>query len=212
MKKKLLLFIYFISFIVFSQQKTFQIEWDGYQKLATKHFSLEVPSFNKEYFSYDTTKGLSFISQWESTTAINQASAVLSNIQYEVISKAELKDLNLLRIPSKPVFVLKNSNARNKQFVYFELTPIIKEANGSFKKITAFTINYSNAGNNSINTARQNQVKLGLSNSVLNSGEWYKFYIDTTGVFKLSRNFLYHTELKYISLFLECMKTVWGKR
>ena len=190
MKKKVLLFIYLISFVVLSQKKTFQIDWDGFQKLGNENFSMEVPSFNKEYFSFDLDTGLLFISQWESNSSIDETSAVLSNVQYKTISTADLKDLDLSKIPNKLVYKLKNSEARNKQYVYFELVPIIKDSNGSYKKVTAFTVNYSNGRINSRTAVQTNKLNLAVSNSVLGSGEWYKFYIDTTGVFKLSRNFL----------------------
>ena len=65
-----------------------------------------------------------------------------------------------------------------------EVSPIIND-NGVIKKITSFNITYSSG--NSGRTGLGTQV---ITNSVLRSGEWYKFYVDTTGVFKLSKSFL----------------------
>ena len=36
----------------------------------------------------------------------------------------------------------------------------------------------------------------GITNSVLKSGEWYRFYVDTTGVFKISKGFLQQLGVK----------------
>ena len=65
------------------------------------------------------------------------------------ISRNELKDLDINKIPNKLKFSLKNSIARNKQFALFQVSPIIKDANGGFKKITSFTINYTTVSSNS---------------------------------------------------------------
>jgi len=65
-----------------------------------------------------------------------------------------------------------------------EISPIIND-NDVLKKITSFTVQYGNSRSNTISF--DSQI---VTNSVLNQGEWYKFYIDTTGVFRLSKNFL----------------------
>ena len=53
------------------------------------------------------------------------------------------------------------------------------------KKVTAFTVSYNNT-----TTSRSTSRTREITNSVLSQGEWYKFYVDTTGVFKLTKNFL----------------------
>jgi len=189
MKKKLLLFVFFISALAFSQQKSFNVDWADFQTLSIGDFSIKVPSFNKENFSFDLDEGLQFVSQWKISGFINESSVTLSNVTYSNISKNDLKDLDLSKIPNKVVFQLKNSKARSEQFAFFQLSPIIKDNTGSYKKIVSFTINYNTTTNNSNALSRVAQVKQ-ITNSVLSSGEWYKFYVDTTGVYKLSRGFL----------------------
>jgi hypothetical protein len=186
MKEKILLFTFFISLFVFSQQKSYKINWDGFQNLSIGNYSINIPAFNKENFSFDLEEGLQFVAQWKSSTNIDETNAVLTNVQYSIISARDLKDLDLTKIPNKLVYKLKNAKARNKQFAFFQLSPIIKE-NGIFKKVTSFTIVYNTKPSN---TAYLNKISKVLTNSVLNSGEWYKFYVDTTGIFKISRSFL----------------------
>ncbi len=189
MKKKLLLFTFFITTFIFSQQKRYNIDWAEFQTLSIGDYSIQIPSFNKENFSFDLEEGLKFVSQWKIAGYINESNVTLSNVTYSDISKSDLKDLDLNKIPNKLVFQLKNSKARNDQFAFFQLSPIIKDGNGIYKKVTSFTINYNTTGNNSSSLNRVSKVKQ-ITSSVLNSGEWYKFYVDTTGVFKLSRSFL----------------------
>ena len=175
---------------MFSQQKQYTINWEGIKTISGGSYSLKIPAFNPENFSYDFNEGLQFITQWKLTTPINESSISVDNVRYTVISKADLKDLDLSTIATKLKFSLKNSKARDKQFAFFQLSPIIKDANGSYKKVVSFQINY----NTNVNRTRASNKTKGFSkvitNSVLSSGEWYKFYVDTTGVFRISKSFL----------------------
>ena len=68
--------------------------------------------------------------------------------------------------------------------MYLEISPIIKD-NGVYKKITSFTASYTTSNSN--NRTLEPQV---ITNSVLSAGSWYRFYVDKTGVFRLSKSFL----------------------
>ncbi|WP_452226106.1 type IX secretion system sortase PorU [Lacinutrix cladophorae] len=185
MKKNLLLLTLILPFVVFAQQQTFQITWQDYQTISNGEFSIEVPSFNKEHFNYSLDNGMQFVAQWKISNLINESSVSLSQVAYASISLNELKGVDLKTIPNRIKFSLNNSIARDKRNAYLTVSPIIKE-NGTYKKITSFTVNY-----NSTNGSRfSNTSRTEITNSVLSSGEWYRFYVDTTGVFKISKNFL----------------------
>ena len=184
MKKIIFLFTIFICFSTFSQTKNFIINWNGTKVLSTETSSVEVPFFNEESFNFSVSEGLTFFSQWKSNGLINEDSAKLVNIKYNSITESDLKDIKKNTIPSKIQFSLTNSISRNEQAVLLEVSPIIND-NGVYKKIIAFTIQYNSSRTNNISFNSQ-----AISNSVLDQGEWYKFYVDTTGVFRLSKNFL----------------------
>ncbi|GAA4805442.1 type IX secretion system sortase PorU [Litoribaculum gwangyangense] len=191
MKKKILLLLFLFSIVIYGQQKKYTIVWNDSKVLSGDSFSIEIPSFNKEYFIYDFNDGLLFVDQWETKSFIDESSITVSNVSYSTINKADLKDLDINSLPNKLVFSLKNSVSRNKQYTNFQLSPIIKEANGTFKKVTSFQINYKNGINtNRTSVSRKNFGSKLFSNSVLRSGDWYRFYVDTTGVFKLTKGFL----------------------
>lgn len=190
MKERFLLFTFFITFLVFSQQKRYDIIWEGSQTMSTGSYTITVPAFNKDNFSYDLLEGLQFIDQWKISGFVDEANAAVSNVTYATIAKNELKDLKTDNIPSKLSFSLKNSISRNEHFALFQVSPIIKDDNGGFKKITSFTLNYTIVSSNSRAALGKASKLLGVTNSVLSSGEWYRFYVDTTGVFKLSKGFL----------------------
>lgn len=191
MKTYILLFFAFVSFFGFSQQKRFEIDWQGTILLQTSNSSIEVPSFDKKHFNFDYSTGISFFAQWDITMPINENSIELTNISYTNISISELKSLPLNTIPNTVKFNFKNTKARGKQTAFIELSPIIKE-NGVYKKITGFTVNYNTGSSNSsvFNATLSSQSTQAISNSVLSSGSWHKFYVEKSGVYRLSRSFL----------------------
>ncbi|GAA4887954.1 type IX secretion system sortase PorU [Flaviramulus aquimarinus] len=181
-----------VSTVVLAQQKKYTVIWEGSKTLSGGSYSVEVPSFNKDHFTYNFEDGVLFIDQWETKSSVNEPSITLSNVSYQTISKANLKDLEADKIPNTLEYSLKNSVSRNKRYVLFQLSPIVKDVNGGYKKVVSFQINYKNG----VTVSRQSSLSKNfggsrvVSNSVLNSGEWYRFYVDTTGVFKLSKSFL----------------------
>ncbi|MCR8666678.1 type IX secretion system sortase PorU [Aestuariibaculum sp. M13] len=191
MKEKILLVLLFICVFAFGQQKQFTITWESSKKISSDTYSIELPGFNDENFSYDFSEGLQFVSQWVTSGVVNESSVAVSNVVYASISKQEFKDLDESTIPSKLKFSLKNAIARDKRYVLFQISPIIKDTNGTYKKVMSFQINYTLGGSTSrTNVSSKTYATKARTNSVLSSGEWYKFYVDTTGVFKLSKSFL----------------------
>ena len=184
MKIKLLLLSFLTFLIANSQQKHFEIVWKGTTILKTDISKKEVPAFDSEHFNYDDVKGLTFFAQWDESTLVDEKSVQITDVSYQNMSKTELKGLSTENLPNSPVVLLRNIKNRNKRYVYLEVSPIINE-NGVVKRITSFNISYKSA-----NVFRESLQVQGITNSVLSSGEWYKFYVDTTGVFKLTKSFL----------------------
>jgi hypothetical protein len=187
MKNRYSIILLLFSTFIFGQQKQFNINWNGTEVLETASQKIEVPAFDADHFSYNQEKGLSFYTEWESNgTSIDANSVQLSNVVYSTISVVDLKDLNTDLIPLSVKYKFYNTNARGKRSHYFELSPIIKDR-GVYKKIESFTLIYSSASSrltNSVMTTNE------ITNSVLSTGDWYRFYIEETGVFKLTKNFL----------------------
>lgn len=187
MKKHLLVPLFFISAFMFSQQKSFDINWLQSKTLGVVKTSIKLPAFDNNHFNYDLYNGLTFFAEWDISNIVDENSIQLSNVSYAQISKSELYDLDIRTLPREPKVSLSNTSARGNLTAYLEITPIIND-NGIFKKITSFTVSYSNtsANRNSAQAADSQEI----INSVLSSGNWYRFYVDKTGVFKLSKSFL----------------------
>ncbi|HLV13940.1 MAG TPA: type IX secretion system sortase PorU, partial [Xanthomarina sp.] len=184
MKKKFLFLFFFTTLVLYSQQKQFQILWEGEKVLATESYAIKVPAFNEAHYNYDPTDGLQFVAQWEINQAVDESSVRVSNVSYANMTAKELLDIDINSLPTKLSYQLKTSVSRDQMHAFFILSPIIKEANGSIKKVTSFSVSYSNG---SLPSNRNQRM---ISNSVLNSGQWYKFYVERSGVFKITKDFL----------------------
>ena len=77
---------------------------------------------------------------------------------------------------------IKTSISRGKIYLFLDLFPIINQ-NGNFKKVNSFRFSYKKGISNKLKRQR-------IQNSVLNTGEWYRFYVDKSGIFRLNRSFL----------------------
>ena len=192
MKEKILFLLLITCTVALGQQKKYTIVWEDSKTISGGSYTIEIPSFNHENFSYSFEEGALFIDQWETNELVNESSVVISHVVYTPISKANLKDLDLNNIPDKLKFSLKNSKARGKQYVFFELSPIIKDTRNGYKKVVSFQLDYKKGATTNRVSSLSKGFKTSkvISNSVLSSGEWYRFYVDTTGVFKLSKSFL----------------------
>ncbi len=191
MKKKVLPFLLLVFSFSFAQEKIFTIDWKNSEELSYGSNKIVLPWFENTGYSFDFDYGIQFIAQWSISSELDESSLELSNVEYQSISKTDLYELDVDLIPSSPKPVLKNSNARDKRYAYLSLFPIVKGSNGTFQRIVSFQINYKfGTQNNNSSKTRTSKGSKTIYNSVLASGEWYKFYIDTTGVFKLSKGFL----------------------
>src|SRR5690606_24857509 len=104
----------------------------------------------------------------------------VSNIVYEVINREDLGSLDLNNIPTNPQASVKKSTSRDKKSLQLQLSPIIREGN-LFKKIKSLVVTPQNNQTN-FNQLNINSVP-GISNSVLSTGEWFRFYVEKSGVY-----------------------------
>ncbi|NRA91210.1 MAG: type IX secretion system sortase PorU, partial [Psychroserpens sp.] len=184
MKKLLLIPFLGCVFFTFAQQKQFSIQWDGTRLMETEAFQFEVPSFNKDNFTYFPDKGLRFSAEWVISVPVDENSVQVTNVSFSTISKGDLKGLPTKLIPKSLEFELYNAVDRGKRNALFYLSPIINE-NGVYKKVTSFTVNYQASP-----SSRSAANAPAISNSVLATGNWRRFYVERSGVFKLTKSFL----------------------
>ena len=184
MKRLLFCISLICSFIGHSQTQTFDIDWNGSIVMSTSNKAIETPSFNAENYNFSFENGLIFSGQWKTNGSIDETSAEITSIEAVEISRADLKQLPLKTIPNGPKMKVANARSRNKTNGSVEIYPIFY-SNGVLKKIIRFSIAYRMKSQLRI-LSSSNFV----SSSVLKSGSWYRFAVDTTGVHKLNKSFL----------------------
>lgn len=189
MKTLYTLTVSLICLTLFGQrQQSIVLEWNNNPLLFSNNITYAIPHFQAEYFYFDASNNTIF---FHSDIAVNDFVTYndleVSSIVYEIISKEELGSLDLNNIPTNPQTSVKKSTSRDKKSLQLQLSPIIKEGN-SFKKIKSLLITPQNNQAN-FNTFNINSVPE-ISNSVLSTGEWFRFYVEKSGVYKLSKSFI----------------------
>ena len=178
-----LLFLFIaISSIGFSQSKEININWDGHRVFSTSSAQFEIPYFNNHNFNFTPSKGISLSVQWSENIEIDHNSIVIENVTFSDITTENLKQLDKNIIPNELTYDIRTSISRGKIYLFLELFPLINQ-NGDFKKVNSFRFSYKKGVSNRLKRQR-------IQNSVLSTGEWYKFYVDKSGIFRLNRSFL----------------------
>ena len=150
-------------------------------------------------------KSVHFIDQWESTRAVDELSLQIQGLSTEVIAASQLGDLDIAKIPNSISAKLYNAVARDDRYVMLEFSPIYKDGN-SYRRVTGLTANYafaksgglgaetftgklagSKAGTNKSTTQAKNTQ---YGSSFLAQGEIFRFYVEETGVHRITRSFL----------------------
>ncbi|NMH29669.1 type IX secretion system sortase PorU [Flavobacterium silvaticum] len=186
MKQIVLILTLFASYLCTSQSGSVRLSWAQDQEFAYGDSKINIPHFDPEFMSYDLgTKSLKFQYTVKVTSAVNPQSLQITNTVYESIGTAQLGLLSQSSIPSSINTRLQSRQAREDIYASIELNPIIKD-NGSFKRLVSFDYSFTSSSSRVLSTSSINAV----SNSVLTTGDWYRFYVEKSGVYKISRGFL----------------------
>ena len=188
MKKIIYLIIFLNAAFIFAQQKgEITIHWAEKATTYVGNQKITLPQFDPLNFQFDHyTKQLYYNFKIPLNKEINENSIQITNIVYENIVVSELGDLSLSDTPTAPNATAKNTKSRTNLFAYISISPIIKEGN-TFKKIKSFS--YSLDGRENRLSSTNNEFNT-ISNSVLTSGNWYRFYVVKSGVYRITKSFL----------------------
>lgn len=125
----------------------------------------------------------SYTIHWEEAQRVDPASVQVVNVRYGMLTTKELEVINPDYIPAQLEYSIGNSEARNKFYTQFTISPIVG-ANGVYQKVESFEIQYNYSG-----TAQRNDPPT-IQNSVLANGNWFKFKVEKDGVYKIDKDFL----------------------
>jgi hypothetical protein len=190
MKKILLFVLLIISLDVIAQERhSIVLNWTKDNTYRIENYSLKIPSFQSSNFYYDDSNKSIFFKETKKTQGVfNENSLQISAIDYETISINDLGDLNSSKIPKSINATLENSFGRDLNYSVFSFSPIIID-NGVYKRVKSlsYSFSYDNAKTNQILSS---QDFVGIRNSVLSTGDWFRFYVEKTGVYRISKSFL----------------------
>lgn len=179
----------FFTITCFAQQKgDVTLDWTDNAEIAFGTYKIIVPQFKSENFQYITAnKSILYSINLPQSSQIDENSLQITNLVFETISASQLGNLDTNAIPNALNASVKTSIARDKIFAFLSLSPIIIEGK-EFKRIRSFSYYFSNAPTLK-NILETNNTTL-ISSSVLATGEWYRFYVEKSGVYKISKIFL----------------------
>ena len=77
--------------------------------------------------------------------------------------------------------------AREQALIFLSFNPIIRDGQG-FKKVKSLNFTYKFKQQNEI--VNRNLATSSIQNSVLSSGNWFRFYVEKSGVYLITKSFL----------------------
>ena len=188
MKKLLSSFVFLFSTIISAQQPgVVVVEWKDNAPVNFGDFKLNVPQFNPDNFNVDVhSRAVFFSIKTPVTSAVDANALQITNISFEPVQPSQLGDLNIAALPQNINAKIKTARARDKMFAHITFSPIIKDGN-SLKRVKSFT--YSLNPSASRPAPVYNNITT-ISNSLFASGDVYRFYVEKSGVYKISKGFL----------------------
>jgi hypothetical protein len=187
--KKALFFLYILlPLVCFSQQSgSVVLDWEDNGLVTYDSYTIKVPKFKGDSFSFNPkSKSILLNMIVPLSSSVDERSLQISNTVYEPILVSNLGQLDQRIIPSSINASLLSVKSRSSFSAILSLSPIIKGASG-YMKLVSFTYSFQLDLNK---TAIDSNRASGLSKSVLHSGDWYRFYVERSGVYKISKDFL----------------------
>ncbi len=189
MRKIITICILFLNafFAISQEQGNISLNWTDKKAISYGDNSYIVPQFNPQNCFFDAySKTLQYSLTINLNSLVNENAIQITNLVFEPIPESQLGDISTKKLPTTFKYKFKSSTARDKYLGRLIIYPIIKEGN-SFKKLISFS--YSISQNALKVNPLQNNVNA-ITNSVLSSGNWYRFYVQKSGVYKITKSFL----------------------
>ena len=188
--KKLLSILVFLALplTIGAQTKNIQIHWGNSGQTTFGQGQTQA----KGQGGIDTSESLKldlraetpqYVTQWEDSNFVDPSSLKVVNVRYGSLSAAEMEQINKDFIPNKLIYSIATTEAREKLFTVFNISPVVLN-NGSYQKVISFTVDYN------YGSSRRRVDPPPLTNSVLAQGQWFKFKVEKTGIHKIDKSFL----------------------
>ncbi len=178
----------FIYVIAISQVDKVNINWRNDNKVAkSSEENINLSQLNANYFDYDDGRqSLNYTHFFN----LNSTNYRLSNVQSVVVSEKISNQINA--IPDELSYEFKLAQGPDFTKLALILNPFYSENNSiyrivSFEVVPTATSPSSATNNRNDNLSKNNSA---VSNSIFNSGNVFKFYVENTGAHRLDFSFL----------------------
>ncbi len=171
--------IFLFCSISIAQEVRIALDWNATTSKKNKTTPNTLP------YVYKNDSGVwEYTKQWEVNQDIVASSIRLENIRYETIPSKELARLDKKGIPSTVSYNIATAQARDKKYAVLSLSPYVVQ-NGQYKRVTSAVAKYAFA-----KAGFTRNPPPPITNSLLASGNFYKFFVENTGVHQITRGFL----------------------
>ncbi|MGX7667954.1 type IX secretion system sortase PorU [Flavobacterium pedocola] len=183
-----LLFVLLLNvFFCFSQQKeTVTVQWSEASSFYVDSIPFVIPKFQRESIDFNSAeRTLIFRKKFQVSGIVDEKSLKIENIVFEEMTKTDLKDLSFENLPNSVNAVLANHIARDVVSGVLSFSPVIKQGNvvRRVKKLD-FSFSVKTSG------SALNRNAQSITSSVLASGDWYRFSVEKSGIYKVTKSFL----------------------
>ena len=187
--RKLFYFILITSLTFGQNSNTIQIDWKGLSEVeyGTNKYTLPLFSYDNFLFNPEVSS-ISYVKKIDVDRWINEKSLIISNIEYTPVATEELTAIQSLKIPSEIQAKIENESARGSIKGLMTFSPIFKK-DGVFYKVTALTYAFTYDTSSSKNTQTATSYN-SIVNASLSTGNWFRFYVEKSGIYKLSKSFI----------------------
>lgn len=171
-----------------AQQKgEVKLEWLEKKPFSFGSYSVSAPYFiSNSYQLNGEKKEVSFSLSIPISYLVTEESLLITNQVFETISSDQLGDLAIDNLPNQLNAKLLNTISREKTSAHITLSPILRQ-NNTYKRLLSFSYSFTKSSNQ---TALTSKTVSEIQNSVLASGDWYRFYVEKSGIYKISKSFL----------------------
>jgi hypothetical protein len=182
MKKIILLSLLFSSTVLFSQHRTFHINWNIPKKITSIRPDALL-LFEREHYEY-TPNGIFYIDFFEDSATVNPQSVKIKNIKYSPINAQLIKKMGFNIHTAQFIPEVNSAYSKNKIITGIRVNALIKKGHSYFK-LDSFELEYKYSPHQ-ISKKQNTQIY----DSPWATGNWYRFKIKKSGVYKLDKKFM----------------------
>ena len=178
------LILFVCTTLCFSQNERFTIDWDA--QVTRVEGTLE----STVHLEQQSDGSWLYVDQWKINGPINPQATKLTNVTYKPVP-AKFK-LDVKKIPTNIEVVFTSSKARDDYYAILELSPFVLR-NGQAMMVTGGVVDlvYGRDSGTAFAKAQSTRNNVpAIGSSLLASGDYYKFYVEETGVHRITRNFM----------------------